>query len=116
MVVAMPAKAGVSLVAVETQSVLHINRGFDVGTEVGARWWSFLTAPNATRVIARRSVASLALQLAVAERPVRVRRYGVCTAEQREGGVFLVAGKTGVGAFSAVVGFLTVSRADGQGH
>jgi len=113
-VIAMPAEAGVRRMTIQARAVLNLDRGRRIRAEIDSRGRPFLAATNTTRVIAGRPVARFALQLAVAERAVRVSRIGVRTAEQSEGRIFLVAGKAGVGALATVASLLTVSRADGQ--
>jgi hypothetical protein len=69
--IAVPAEAGIGLVAVDAQAVLHLDRRICIGAETN-RWRSFLAPAYPTRVVSRRSVAGLTLQLSVAKRPVRI--------------------------------------------
>lgn len=89
-VVAVPAKAGVSLMTIQAEVVLYSDRRRNGRAEVGTGWRAFLATTYAAGVVARRTVAGLTLQLAVTEWTVRVRRHGMCAAEQCEGAVVFV--------------------------
>ena len=115
-VVAVPAKSGIGLMAIHAEVVLYVDRCAAALAKNCAWRRSLLAATNASRVITRGSVTGFTLQLAVTKRTVGVRRYGVCTAEQREDGVLLMAGETAIGPLAAVVSFLTASGAGGQGQ
>jgi len=115
-VVAMPAKTRIGCMTIQAKAVLHID-GRAAALAKNCAWRrSLLAATNASRVITRRSVTGFALQLAVSERTVGIRRYRVRTAEECENRLLLMAGEAAISSFAAVVGFLTVSRTDGQGR
>ncbi len=116
MIIAMPAEAGVTVVATDARTILVVYRRRRARSEIDRNWWALLAASNPASMIATGSMAGLALQLAVTERTIRIRWVGMRAAKQGEGGVFLVAGETGISSFAAVVGLLTVSSADGQGR
>ena len=112
-VIAVPAEAGIRLMTTQAGAVLNVNRGRRIRAEIDSRSRPFLAATNPAGMIARRSMTGFALQLAVAERAVRVGGHCVRTAEQSEGKIFLVAGVAGVGPLATVVGFRSASRRGG---
>jgi len=77
----VPREASITLVAIDTHSVLIGHGRFGVRAKPDHRR-TLLATPYAARVIATRTVASLALQLTVAEWRVRVARYAMLAAKQ----------------------------------
>jgi len=116
MIVAVPAKARIRSVAIHAEAVPGVDRCGRTLSEDGARSGALLTAAYSPGVIAGRSMAGLALQLAVSERPVRVCRVCMCTLEYREDYIFLVTLEAGICALAAVIRVLTGSGAGGQEH
>jgi hypothetical protein len=115
MIIAVPAKARIGCMTIQAKAILNIDRCAAALAKNRAWRRPLLAATNATRVITRGTVTGLALQLAVAEWTIGIRRYRVRTAEECENRLLLMAGETTIGSLTAVVGLLTVSSADGQG-
>ena len=101
----VPAKADVAVMTFETHAVLRLERCIGAGRE-GEYRWSFLTSPYAPRVRVARSVASLALQLLVSERPARVGRNRVRGLEDRQRRRIVMARQAGVSTLACVFRFL----------
>jgi hypothetical protein len=79
----MPSETDVTGMALEALSVLCLDAG-GAGRVEKRRRRSLLATPHSTRVLARRSVASLALQLAVPEGTTRIRGHGMFRAEDSQ--------------------------------
>jgi len=73
-IIAMPAEAGVVSVAIDTKAVLRTDRCRGLGTEQRIGGGSFLAASDPAGMIAGGTVAGLALQLTMPERPIWIRR------------------------------------------
>jgi hypothetical protein len=109
-VVAMPAEAGVVCMTAEAGAVLGLDRIVDAEGQERRR--PFLAAAHGMRP--GRAVTGLALQLAVAERAVRIVRVGVGAAEHRQHLlVGAVARETRVGAAAAVLRFVLADGGPG---
>lgn len=97
----MPARADPDLVASEALRVLlHDGRGA-AGSEPD-HGGALPAAPNTRGVRASRTVTRFALQLAGAERAVRIARVTVRGSEYRVGPLVLVATQAGIGTAAAV--------------
>jgi len=114
-VVAVPAKARICCVTIHAESVLGVDRCRRVLAEDSAGSGAFLAAAYPPGMIPGWSVAGFALQLAVTERSVRVRRVGVRSFKQDKDRIVLVTREAGICAFATEVGvLLTTSWAGGQ--
>ncbi len=100
--------AGISGMATETHAILSPDIGSRAGTETDDGR-TFFTAPDPSRMIAARTMACFALQLAVTERTACVGRYRVHTAKQRQCDIVAMTHKARIGTIFAVV----VLRRDG---
>ena len=98
---AMPCKTRIVLMAVDALLILHFYRRNAAIAKLNQRR-ALGTTTDSCGMIATRTVAGLALQLAVTERRSRITRNGVFGTEHREGHLIVVTGETGVSAFSAV--------------
>lgn len=115
-VVAVPAKPGVGLMAIHAEVVLHVDRRAAALAKYRAWRRPLLATPYAAGVVTRRTVAGLTLQLAMTERTIRVGGYGMSAAKQRERDLIVMAGETGICSLTTVVSFLAASRAGSQGR
>src|SRR5690606_32657169 len=97
----VPPEAEVGGMTAGAHGVLHRDRRGLTGTEAHHRR-AFLAAPDPRRMASARTVAGLALQLALAERPARVRRYRVRAGEQRKRPRIVVTAEARVSAVPAV--------------
>jgi len=113
-VVAVPAKARIRGVAIHAEAVPGVDRCGRALAENGARSGTLLAAANSPGVIAGRTVAGFALQLAVTEWPVRVCRIGVCTLEQNKDRIIFVTRQASVRALATEIRILAASRAGRQ--
>ena len=101
MAAAVPAEPGICLVAVHAESVLLRDRRCSIRSEIYGRR-SFLATSHASGVIARRTMAGLALQLSMAKRTARVARYGVLRPKDGKCRLVVMTGKTGVRTLATV--------------
>jgi hypothetical protein len=101
MAAAVPAEPGICLVAVHAKSVLLRDRRCSIRPEIYGRR-SFLAPSYSSGVIARRTMAGLALQLSMAKRTARVARYGVLRPKNGKRRLVVVTGKTGVRTLATV--------------
>lgn len=113
-VVAVPAKTRIGRMAIDALSILGVDRSRRVLPENSTRSGAFLAAPNSACMVSRRAMTGFALQLAVAKGSIRIGRVRVSALEDRKDRIFLMAGEATVCALAAVLGILTVSRADDQ--
>lgn len=104
----VPAETDVALVAIQACGILFFNRGAGTRAENNANRRPLLTSAHTPCVCASRTMAGLALKLAMAKGPARVRRYSVFRAEQGKHFLVIVAGQAGVCTLAAVIRFLSV--------
>lgn len=98
---AVPGETGVVLMTPRAKTVLLRDRRHRPRTKLDHRR-TFLTASYTARMIATRAVAGFALQLAVAERRIRITRHAVLAAEHRKNHLVLMTSETGVRALAAI--------------
>lgn len=113
-VVAVPAESCIGCMAIHALSILGVDRRRRVLPENGTGSGAFLAAAHSSGMVARGAMTGFALQLAMAEWSIRIRRVRVSPLEDRKDRIFLVTGEAAVCALAAELGFLTVSRADDQ--
>jgi hypothetical protein len=98
---AVPPKTNISAVTIEAHSILHHDIRVFLRSKFDDRR-PFLPTSHSWGMVTARSVAGLALQLAVAERAAWIRWHGVLGLEHRQGFSIVVTGDTGIGSFPAV--------------
>ena len=113
-VVAVPAETRIRCMAIDALGILGVDRSRRVLPENSTRSGPFLTAANSACMVARGAMTGFALQLSVPKGSIRIGRVRVSPLEDRKDRIFLVAGEATVCALAAVLGILTVSRADDQ--
>jgi len=110
---AMPGEPGIGCVAIHAKTVLLNNRSDRFGAKRKYRG-ALLAATYPARMVTTRAMASLALQLAVPERGIRVTGYRVVTPKHSQRRLVVMARKTGIRTLTTVVGVLCASRTGGQ--
>ena len=103
----MPGESFVTGVAIHAEFVLYRDRRSSIRAEVDRRR-PFFAAPDSACMITAGPVTGLALQLAMAKRPVRVAGYRVFRAKDGQRDLVVMTGKAGIGAFTAVTRLCTV--------